>query len=234
MQCEPSRFFKSVTLLCFLFIAAHLPYAFAQTAPSAKDVSSYSGLHLAAHEGDIETTRELIKHGAELEARDGAGRTPLLVAVFASHESIVMLLAEAGADMNAKEDSAYDIVTIAAVADDLEMLNVALARGASARNVTSPFDGTALIAAAHLGHHEVVDSLIKANAPLDHVNNLQWTAVIEAIVLGDGGDDHTKTLSLLLQAGADRDIADGQGVTPLEHAQSRGYEAMITLLSDGT
>lgn len=45
----------------------------------------------------------------------------------------------------------------------------------------------ALIAAAHLGHVEVVKALIAGKAPLDRVNNLNWTALIESIVLGDGG-----------------------------------------------
>ena len=60
--------------------------------------------------------------------------------------------------------------------------------------ITSRYDGTALIAAAHLGHAEVVRMLIAAGGPLDHVNNLGWTALIESIVLGDGGRNHTDTL----------------------------------------
>ena len=81
-----------------------------------------------------------------------------------------------GANPNALDAQRYDIVTIAAVANDVPMLKVALEGGASAKNVTSPYDGTALIAAAHLGHDEVVKVLIVAGAPLDHVNNLRWTA----------------------------------------------------------
>ena len=95
--------------------------------------------------------------------------------------------------MNALENQAYDIVTIAAVANDLEVLDTALSNGASPSNITSPYDGTALIAAAHLGHHEVVKRLIDAGAPLDHVNNISWTALIEAVVLGDGGPNHVQT-----------------------------------------
>jgi ankyrin repeat protein len=81
-------------------------------------------------------------------------------------------------------------------------LRVLLAGGASAKLITSRYDGTALIAAAHLGHNGVVRQLIRAGAPLDHVNNLHWTAVIEAIVLGDGGPRHQATLKALLDAGA--------------------------------
>ena len=121
-------------------------------------------------------------------------------------------------------------MTIAAVADDVPMLKVALEGGASAKNVTSPYDGTALIAAAHLGHDEVVKVLIAAGAPLDHVNNLRWTAVIEAIVLGDGGKRHVETLRALIAAGANPNLADGRGATPLALARGRGYGEMVKIL----
>ena len=216
-------------LLHWLFIKP----VFAQTAPSASEIEAYQGVQRAAHEGDIDAAKKFIKSGANLEERDGSGRTPLIIAAFASHEPVVKLLAEAGADMNAMEHRAYDIVTIAAVANDVEMLELALLLGASAGNTTSPYDGTALIAAAHLGHHEVVDRLIAGGAPLDHINNLNWTALIEAVILGDGGSDHIKTVELLLDAGADQSIGDKQGITALEHAKSRSYKEMVQLLADG-
>lgn len=146
-----------------------------------------------------------------LEAQDGTGRTPLHVAAFASQDEAVEALAEAGADLNALENSAYDIVTMAAVADDVEMVNLALSQGANARNVTSPYGGTALIAAAHLGHHEVVKHLMAAGAPLDHVNKLGWTALMEAVVLSDGGSDQPGNHRALADAGADTTLADRQG-----------------------
>jgi ankyrin repeat protein len=110
------------------------------------------------------------------------------------------------------------------------MLKLALEGGASAKNVTSPYDGTALIAAAHLGHVEVVQILIRAGAPLDHINNLTWTALMESIVLGDGGKRHTETLRALVAAGANVNIPDRAGVTPLAHARGRGYKEMTGIL----
>jgi len=217
--------FKLVVLsLCF-----GLQTAYAQVAPTAVEVVRYQGLHLAAHQGDVAAARNLIDDKADLESRDSSGRTPIIVAAFASHENVVQLLKDAGADINALEDQAYDVVTIASVANDLPMLDLALKLGANSGNVTSPYDGTALIAAAHLGHHRVVKRLIEAKAPLDHINNLQWTALIEAVVLGDGGANHVETVRLLLNAGADRTIGDSQGSTPLELAVSRGYEEIVEL-----
>lgn len=224
------RRIKTIGLMLLLVTATRITLA--QTAPSASEVSNYNGLHKAAHQGDVDTLLMLVKAGSDIEARDNSGRTPLLVAAFASHDDSVRALANAGADLNTLEFRAYDIVTIAAVAGDLKMLDLALDLGANSGNVTSPYDGTALIAAAHLGHYAVVDSLIRAKAPLNHVNNLEWTALIEVVVLGDGGADHIETLRLLLDAGADRNIGDSQGVTPLEHAKSRGYFDMVQLLDN--
>jgi hypothetical protein len=136
-------------------------------------------------------------------------------------------LAAVGADPNALENDRYDIVTIAAVANDVATLRVALALGASPRNVTSRYDGTALIAAAHLGHVEIVRTLIGAGAPLDHVNNLGWTALIEAVVLGDGGRRHIACARALIEAGARTDLGDRGGITPREHAVRRGFTAMV-------
>ena len=173
---------------------------------------------------------KFIKQGADHEARDSAGRTPLHVAAFASQAEVVRELAKAGADLNALEISAYDIVTIAAVANDLKMLDLALNLGANAGNITSPYDGTALIAAAHLGHHKIVKRLIEGGAPLDHINNIGWTALLEAVILGDGGKRHIETVRALVKAGADKSIADRNGITPLQHAQSRRYQRIIELL----
>jgi len=201
--------------------------AHAQTAPSASDIASYNGLHLAAHEGRADEIKRLITAGADLNARDRAGRTPAHVAAFASHDEALTALAQGGADMNALENRVYDVLTIAAVANDPEMVSLALQLGNKPDLITSVYDGTALIAAAHLGHHEVVARLVESGAPLDHVNNLVWTALMEAVVLGDGGPDHIKTVKILVDAGADKSIPDRDGLTPLEHAKSRGYEEIV-------
>ncbi len=202
----------------------------AQVPPSPAEAAAYAGLHAAAHRGDVAAIRRLAVAKAALEARDGHGRTPLHVATFARQRGAVRALIEAGADTAAFENGRYDPVTIAAVANDEETWRVLLAMGASAKLVTSRYDGTALIAAAHLGHAGVVRQLIAAGAPLDHVNNLHWTAAIEAVVLGDGGQRHQDTLRALLDAGASTRLADREGRTPLDLARERGYGAMIRML----
>lgn len=204
--------------------------AVAQTPPSALEIAAYRGLHASAAAGNVPALRLALAQKPDLELRDGHGRTALHVAAHGGHREAITELARAGADLNALDSRRYDIVTIAAVRDDVETLKLALALGASARNVTSPYDGTALIAAAHLGHAEVVKTLIAAHAPLDHVNNLGWTAVIEAVVLGDGGPRHQDTLAALIEAGANTRLADRDGRTALELARGRGYDRMVAMI----
>jgi ankyrin repeat protein len=219
--------FLQSALLAFLILVAP---ASAQTPPSPAELQTYRDLHTAAAKGDVVEIEKLVKSGAPIDARDSRARTPLHVAAFMRKPEAARTLMRLGADANALEAQKYDIVTIAAVAEDVPMLKVALDGGCKAGNITSPYYGTALIAAAHLGHDEVVRTLIAAKAPLDHVNNLGWTAVIESIVLGAGGKRHIATLKALVDAGANINLADRSGETPLTLAKRRGFNEMVAIL----
>ncbi len=192
--------------------------------------AAYTDLLAAAARGDAAEIARLVASGSAVDVRDAYGRTPLHVAAYGSKHDAMRALVKAGANPNALEQDRYDIVTIAAVANDVPTLKVALDIGCSAANITSRYDGTALIAAAHLGHVDIVRELIRARAPLDHVNNLGWTALIESIVLGDGGLRHTATLKLLVDAGANVNLPDRNGTTPLRLARGRGYKQMVVML----
>lgn len=218
--------------LVLVFFVSATGFARAQRPPTPQEVAAYSGLHKAAANGDLATLRKLASNRSALDATDGNGRTPLHVATFLKQREAIAALIRAGANSAALDNQKYDAVTIAAVADDPQTLKVLLDSGASAKLITSIYDGTALIAAAHLGHEEVVSLLIRAGAPLDHVNNIGWTALMESIVLGNGGKRHQASLKYLLDAGANPNIADKQGVSPLAHARARRYEAMVQMLQE--
>jgi ankyrin repeat protein len=219
-----------IPLLCIGALLWLASDAWAQVPPTERELAAYTGLHAAAAKGDAAAIVRLVSTGSNLNARDGHGRTPLMVAAFQRQHAAARALIEAGADLNALENQAYDVITIAAVLDDLEILKLAIRSGGNTRAITSPYKGTALIAAAHLGHAEVVAALIAGKAPPDHVNNLGWTALIEAIVLGDGGPRHQATVRALIAGGANLDLADRQGVRPLALARQRGYAKIAEML----
>ena len=218
-------------LLTGLALLACAPLALAQVPPSEAEVRAYAG---PARRGRCRATSPrssgCSRRAPTAKRATATGARRCTWPSTARSTTRRALLLAKGANANALDRQRYDVVTIAAVADDVPMLKLVLEGGASAKNVTSPYDGTALIAAAHLGHVEVVQMLIKAGAPLDHVNNLTWTALMESIVLGDGGKRHTETLRALVQAGANVNLPDRAGITPLAHARGRGYKEMAQIL----
>jgi ankyrin repeat protein len=225
---------RGLIRLVFLVAVGFFPFGagfvFAQTPPTERELRIYAGLHGAAARGAVAEIEQLIAVGETPSIQDGNSRTPLHVAAFLRQHAAARALLKLGANPNALDAQRYDIITIAAVNDDVEMLAIALEGGGDARAVTSPYDGTALIAAAHLGHIEIVRALIAAKAPLNHVNNLGWTALLEAVVLGNGGSKHTATVEALVKAGADVTLPDRHGTTALGHARMRGYSQIARIL----
>ena len=155
----------------------------------------------------------------------------LIEAAFANDVEAARRLIAQGADVNAKDvtqQSAYLIAT-SEVGDDPRLLELTLANGARVDDKDS-YDGTGLIRAAERGHPRIVRRLLEAGIDRDHVNRLGWTALHEAIVLGDGGADHVATVRALVRGGVDVAVPDGDGVTALEHAEERGFDRIARIL----
>lgn len=198
---------------------------------AGKALASDNDLHRAAAANDAARITTLLKRGSPIDARDPAGRTPLLVATHADAVEAARALIAAGADVNAKdniEDSPY---LYAAAEGRLAILRMTLTAGANLRSVNR-YGGTGLIPAAHHGHPDIVRELLKTSIDVDHVNRLGWTALLETVILSDGGPIHTEILKLLIEAGANVDLADREGVTPLAHAEKRGFREMVSLLKE--
>jgi uncharacterized protein len=197
---------------------------------AAQSPSANRELLAAAELGDEAAAARALAAGADVNARDARRRTALIITGENGASAVARLLLAARADVNALDDRRYDALTQAAARGDHALVALLLEAGADPRLVTSPYDGTALIAAAHHGHVEVILLLLERKPNTDHVNNLGWTALMEAIVLGDGGPRHTEALRILIAAGASPNIPDRAGVTPLAHARRRGYGEMVRLL----
>jgi ankyrin repeat protein len=202
----------------------------AQTPPSDRDLRIYAGLHAAAATGDVPAIEQLVAAGEKPNIQDANSRTPLIVAAFRRQHGAAQALLRLGANPNARDADGYDVVTVAAINNDVEMLKTALAGGANARAVVGRDDGSALISAAQLGFVDIVRTLIEANANVDHVNGRGWTALITAVVLGNGDKQHIETVEALVAARADGDIKDHQGKTAIDYARARGYSDMVRIL----
>lgn len=195
------------------------------------DASSGAALIAAAEEGDLGRVQQLLERGASVQARDRDGRTALVAASYGNHVEVARVLIAAGADVNAKDDtvqSAYLIAT-SEVGDDPRLLDLTLENGAEVDDKDS-YDGTGLIRAAERGFPRIVRRLLDAGIDRDHVNRLGWTALHEAIVLGQGGRDHVATVRALVEGGVDVNVPDGDGVRPLALAEERGYDEIAALL----
>ncbi|MFN8182911.1 MAG: ankyrin repeat domain-containing protein [Candidatus Nanopelagicales bacterium] len=184
----------------------------------------------AAGRGDLAAVRRAHVRGASVDARDRRGRTALIAAAYGNHVAVARFLIAAGADVNAKDEtvqSAY-LISTAEVGDDPRLLDLTIANGARINDKDS-FNGTALIRAADRGYPRIVRRLLREDIDIDHVNRLGWTALHEAIILGDGSRRYVEVVRLLIRAGADVSLRD-DGLTALEHAQARGYEEMVRIL----
>lgn len=186
-------------------------------------------LHMAAANDDIQLIKHILSQKTLIDARDETGSTALMVATRANHIHAAHMLIEAGADVNAKDNIQDSPYLYAGAQGYLKILRMTLMHGADLKS-TNRYGGTALIPAAERGHVETVRTLIAAGVNVNHVNNLGWTALLEAIILGNGKSNYQQIVALLLKAGANPNLVDKDGITPLQHARTRGYREIEKLL----
>ncbi len=184
----------------------------------------------AAEQGDTATVLRLLQAGANINGQDERGRTPVLAATHGRRPETVKALLQAGADVNIRDKRLDNPFLYAGAEGLLDILKLTIEAGADP-TLTNRFGGVALIPASERGHVEVVrDLLTRTKINVNHVNNLGWTALLEAIILSDGGPRHQQIVQLLIEHGADVNLPDKDGVTPLRHARQRGYTEIVRLL----
>ena len=221
-----------VFTVCAASTAVLLCAAPASAQQQQQQQQGHTALHTAVEQqnpGDLQALLSTPEGVRLLEVRDGQGRTALLLATVLGHAGLAEKLVGAGADVNAQDDQRDSPFLLAGAEGNLPILRLALAHGADLRS-TNRFGGTALIPAAERGHTEAVRLLLAAGVDVNHVNRLGWTALLEAIILSDGGPVHQGIAAQLIAAGANVNLPDHDGVTPLAHAERRGQQAMATLL----
>ncbi len=182
-------------------------------------------------DADANLVKAAVAAGADLETRDASGRTPLLVAVTEDRVEIAEILVKAGADPDALDGRHDTPWLVTGVTGSVAMAKVLMSAKPDL-TITNRFGGVSLIPASERGHVEYVRLVAASGIDVDHVNDLGWTALLEAVVLGDGGTRHQEVVRALLEAGAKVNLADKDGVTPLAHARSRGQATVAKILED--
>lgn len=201
------------------------------TASAGGRVADPAGeLLAAAAAGDADRVALALRAGADIEARDAKERTALLLAVTYDRVEVARLLVAMGASADALDDRHDTPWLVTGVTGSVAMLEALLPAGPDL-TIRNRFGGVSVIPASERGHVEYVRRVVRTGIDVDHVNDLGWTALLEAVILGDGGPRHQEIVRILLAAGADPSIADKDGVTALEHARRKGHDEIARLLS---
>ncbi len=201
-----------------------------RTVTSKPPADADAALLRAAGEGDADGVTLALRAGADVEARDGNRRTALLLAATHDHVDVAEVLVAVGADPDALDDRHDTAWLVTGVTGSVRMLEVLLPAHPDMA-IENRYGGLAVIPASERGHVDYVRRVVRTGIDVDHVNRLGWTALLEAVILGDGGPRHQEIVRILLAAGADRTIRDADGVSALEHARTNGYDQISRTLT---
>lgn len=179
---------------------------------------------------DRKEVEHLLASNIDLEQTNEEGQTPLMLATYLKRNELAILLMKAGANVNAQDAILNSPFLYAGAEGNIELVKEALKHNADFM-VLNRYGGTALIPAAEKGHLEMVQLLVNTpNFPIDHVNRLGWTAIMEAVVLSDGGPVQVAIVKSLIEGGVDVNIPDAKGITALTHARNRGFQEIVVSL----
>lgn len=186
----------------------------------------------AAADGDADEAALALRAGARLETRDGDRRTPLLLAVTHDRLAVARLLVALGADPDALDAQHDTPWLVTGVTGSVPMAEILLTARPDL-TIRNRFGGVSIIPASERGHVAYVRRVVDTDIDVNHVNDLGWTALLEAVILGDGSRRYRRIVRILLDAGADPAIPDADGVTALQHAERQGHDAVARILRRG-
>ncbi|MFC7288080.1 ankyrin repeat domain-containing protein [Herminiimonas glaciei] len=185
---------------------------------------------LAAENGDIPTLKALLESGMDINVTNRQGRTAIVVASLKKQYASVEYLIAAGADINKQDETCFNPFLLSCLNNDLALLRIVLKGHPDLTRLTR-FGGVGITPASEKGHVEIVRELVtRTDINVNHTNFVGWTPLLEAIVLNDGGAKQQEIVKLLLDHGANPNMTDMWGKTPLFLAQEKGYAEIAKLL----
>lgn len=189
-------------------------------------------LFAAVAAGDISTVESLLAQGANINARDKGKQTPILVAAQNKQYDMIRYLASKGADINAQCNKNFNPFIHGCITNDPELVRLMVSLGTDLTRLTR-FGGNGLTPAAEKGHEEIVKFLLEnTDINVNLTNTVGWTALIEAIILNDGGEKMQRIIRMLLEHGADPRMTDEWGVPPVELARRKGYMEIVAIIEE--
>jgi ankyrin repeat protein len=188
-----------------------------------------TALHWAAHRDDLETAELLIGAGADLNAANHYGVTPLSLACTNGSAAMVQKLLKAGANANAAQQTGETAIMTAARTGNLEVVQLLLVHGADVNGRETRRGQTALMWAVEQKHLQVVRALIEHGADVHAHSRSGFTPWLFAAQQGD-----LDSVRVLLAAGVDVNETSPRWGSALVAATARGHEALsLFLLEEG-
>lgn len=184
----------------------------------------------AATQGEATQVTDILNKGIDSNVADEQGRTAAMIATYGNFPDVVKVLIEHGADINRRDHMENNPFLYAGAEGYLKILRLTIEAGADP-TIFNRFGGIALIPAAEHGYVENVQEILEqTNVDVNHMNKPGWTALLEAIVYMDGGPKYQETIHVLIEHGVDVHLTDAKGISPLQHAQSLGFQEISNLL----
>jgi ankyrin repeat protein len=180
-------------------------------------------LHVAAKNGYTDLCELFIQHGSHINRQDEYQLTPLLLAAQYGHLDACKLLLFSGADIHQEKSTDHSLLINALIGGNLELVEYLIAQGASIEG--QPDSNTPLIEATKRKHIDIVKTLLTKGAAVNRRDSLGRTALYFACA-----NNSLETVTLLLQAGADPNLAIDNEYSPLFGAASRGSVPIFNCL----
>lgn len=213
-----------------LLILSLLLFTSCQTDTTMQTQTAHDTIIKAVINRKPEVVAKALEQGADVNATDHQKRSLLLLSTQNGDLKMAQLLVAHGADVNQQDSMKDSPFLYAGAAGHTPLVKLYLQHGARF-DVFNRYNGSALIPACERGHLEVVKLLANTEGfPIDHVNRLGWTALMEAVVLGDGSSTYVEVVQALVDAGCDIHIPDKDGITALQHTKRMGFAEIANVL----